>query len=104
MIVRGLHAHCVAADVTGSRKTLLTPSFQLRPPDFAFSFKLCRRRFAIKIVFEVTISKAEAWMLQRLGISPPSSVFVHGQLCVVFSRSFSFDIAVAINLGRRQRV
>ena len=41
LIVRGLHGHCIAAEVAGSRKSLLTPSVQLRPWDFAFFFSNC---------------------------------------------------------------
>ena len=42
-IIRGMHEHCIAADVIGSRKTTLTPMIQICPSDLTIPFKLCRR-------------------------------------------------------------
>ena len=33
-------------------------------------FKLCRRRFPIKIAFAVTVSKAQRYTLKRVGLYP----------------------------------
>jgi hypothetical protein len=59
MIVIGLHEHCRAAEVTISKKAILVSRVQLCPSDLTVPFKLCRRQFAIKIAFAVTISKAQ---------------------------------------------
>jgi len=40
---------------SGSRQTILAPSIQLCPSDLTVPFKLCRRRFPIKMAFGMTI-------------------------------------------------
>jgi hypothetical protein len=54
IIVKGLHEHCMAAEVTGFRKTILVPRIQLRS-----SVQLCRRRFPIKIAFSMVKVKVK---------------------------------------------
>jgi hypothetical protein len=73
--VRGLQGHRIAAEDIGSRKTILIPRIQLRSPDPTIPFKLCRRRFPIKIAFAMTVSKAQGQTLKRVAIYPPSPVF-----------------------------
>jgi len=80
MIVRGVHEHCRAAEVTGPTKAVLTPSIRLRPSDPAIPFKLYRRRFQFKITFAMTISKAQGQTLKRVGIKAPTFVFPNGQI------------------------
>jgi hypothetical protein len=97
VIVRGLHEHCITAEVIDS---ILIPRIQLCPSDPAIVFRLCRRRFSIKIAFAVTVSKAKGQTLKRLAIFLPSPVFPHGQLYVAFSRSSTSDnVAAAIIEG-----
>jgi hypothetical protein len=41
IIVRGLDGHRITKEVTGSRKTILTPTIQLCPSEPTIPFKLC---------------------------------------------------------------
>ena len=59
MIVRGFDEYCIVAEVIGSRKTVLIPRIQFCPSYPTFPFKMCRRRFPIKIAFAVTINEAQ---------------------------------------------
>jgi hypothetical protein len=82
MIMTGLREHCtqvvicdcIAGKVSGSRNAVLIPSIQFCPSDPTVPFKLCRRRFAIKIAFAVTVNKAEEQTFRRVGIYPLSPV------------------------------
>lgn len=70
-IVKGLDEHCIATNVIGSIKTILTPNVQLCPPDPTIPFELCRRLFPIKIAFATTNSKAQGQTFKRIGIYRP---------------------------------
>ena len=59
MLVKGLHEHSIAAEVIGSTKTILIPTFQLCSSDLTTSFRLCRRRFWTKIALIVSINEAK---------------------------------------------
>jgi hypothetical protein len=65
MIVKGLHERCIAVEVIGSTKTILTPRIQLCPSDPTLPFKLSRRPFPIKISFAVTTSEAHGQIHHR---------------------------------------
>jgi hypothetical protein len=97
------HKHCIAAEVIGYRKSIIIPRIQLCPSDATIHFKLCRRRFPIKLVFAMTINMAQG---QRLNVLECIiACFSHDQLCVVFFRTSSFDdVAVAIIEGHRQGI
>jgi hypothetical protein len=82
MIVRGLHEHCSAAEVIGSRKTMRIPRIRYRPSDPIPAFKICRRRYAMKIVFAMKINKAQGWSLKRAGIYPLSPFFAPMASCM----------------------
>ena len=86
------HRHCSAAGFIGSIKPILTPRIQLRLWDPTIPFTLCSRRFATKIAFVVTFSKAQNQTLQRVEIYPSSPVFFfsHVPLDVAFYRNSSF--------------
>jgi hypothetical protein len=75
MIVKGLHEHCTATEVTGCIKTILIPKVQLCPSAGTIPFKLCTRQFPIRIVFALTINKFQDYMLERVAIYLPSPVF-----------------------------
>jgi hypothetical protein len=57
MIVRDLHEDCIAAEDTGSRKTILISRIYLCPLDPPIPFKFYRRRFPTKIAFPETSLK-----------------------------------------------
>ena len=65
LFVRGLHEHCIAAEVFGSRRSLLTPRVHLCSPDPTMPFKQCTRRFLIRIAFDVKTNKAQEHTLIR---------------------------------------
>lgn len=67
-----LAKHCIAADVTGSRKTVL---IQLCPSDHTVPSKLCIRQYPTKMTFPVTITKARGQMHKHVGIYLPLPVF-----------------------------
>jgi hypothetical protein len=88
IIVRGVHKHCIAAEVTSPTKAVFTPSIRLCPSDPAIPFKLYRRRFQSKIAFAMTISKAQGQALKRVRINALTSVFSNGQICDIFPTLF----------------
>ena len=69
----------MAAQVTGCRETVLSPSIQLWPSDPTVPFKLGRRRFAMKIVFVMAIRRAQGQTLKciyhRLFVPMASSLW-----------------------------
>jgi hypothetical protein len=73
MIVRGFDEHSIAAEFIGSRKTILILSIQSCPSVSTIPFKMCRRRFPIKIAFAMTLSKAQGQMLKHVAIYPSSN-------------------------------
>jgi len=96
-IIRGMHEHCIAADVIGSRKTTLTPMIQICPSDPTIPFKLCRRQCLINTMFALIINTAQVQMPNHVGIYPPFYALSHGQLYGTFFRSSSFhnaDVAI----------
>jgi hypothetical protein len=62
-----------AAEVTGSRKIIPIPRIRLCPSDPTIPFKLCRRRFPIKIAFAVPINKAQGQTLKPSPVFPMAS-------------------------------
>jgi len=56
MLQNGLRQHFISDEVTGCRKTVLTPRVQLSLSVPTIPFKLRRRRFPIKIEFDVAIN------------------------------------------------
>jgi len=75
MIVRGWYKHYTEVQITGSRRTIPTPRIQLWPSDPTIPFKLCSRRFAIKIAFPMTVNKAQGQMINRVEIYQLSLIF-----------------------------
>jgi hypothetical protein len=60
-------------------------------------------KFTIKIAFSMTISNAQNQTLKRAEMYLPLCIFPHGQLCVAFSGSSSFDkVTPAVFDGRPQ--
>ena len=57
MVVKGLHEHGIAAEVNGSRKTILIPTLQLCSSGLTTPFRLYKRRFRTKIAFTMPINK-----------------------------------------------
>jgi hypothetical protein len=54
--------------------------------DSSFVFKLSRHQFPVKLAFAMTIHKAQAQTIERLGGDLTKDVFAHGQLYVLMSR------------------
>lgn len=57
-------------------------------------------------MFTLTVGKSQGQTLKRLGIHllPLTDFFPHGQLCVAFTQSPSFDNVALANIGgHRQR-
>jgi hypothetical protein len=73
---------------------------ELCPSHPTILFKLCRRRFPIKIAFAVKINKAQKQKLNLLHYIHPRLFFFHAQLRVASSISFSFgSVVVAVIEG-----
>lgn len=51
--------------------------------DSSFVFKLARHQFPVKLAFAMTIHKAQAQTIERLGGDLTKAVFAHGQLYVL---------------------
>ena len=98
MIVRGLHEHCTAVEIPGSRKTILIPRIELCPSDPTTPFKQRRRRFQINIACASTINEAQGQKLKRAGIYASSpNFFTNGHIYGAFSQHYVFDnVTVAI--------
>jgi ATP-dependent DNA helicase PIF1 len=60
--------HCMAADVTGSRKTILIPIIQLCPPDPTIHLQTVKKQFPIKLLFAMTINNTQWQTLKHVGI------------------------------------
>ena len=96
---RKRHEQCIATDVVALDKLSLYPTFSYVRQSLPVPFKLCRRRFAIKVAFDMTFSKAQGKALQSVAICLPSLFFPYGQLYVAFNCSSSFDsIGVAMRV------
>jgi hypothetical protein len=55
--------------------------------DKDLTFTLTRLQFPIRLVFAMTINKAQGQSLQRVGVDLRDPVFGHGQLYVAMSRT-----------------
>jgi hypothetical protein len=102
MIIRRLHKHFTAAEVTGSGETFLISSIRICPPDPTLPFKRRRGRFPIKIAFAMTISKAQGQTLKPVAVYLPSFV-LWPALCGIFSIPSFDNVAVIIIEGHRKR-
>jgi hypothetical protein len=74
--------------LTGNHKgdEVLIPRITITD-DSSFVFKLSRHQFPVKLAFAMTIHKAQAQTIEKLGGDLTKDVFAHGQLYVLMSRA-----------------
>ena len=65
------------------------PRIILKPSTRQYPFLLKRRQFPVRLLFAMSINKAEGQSLQYVGIHLLSPIFCHGQLYVALSRTTS---------------
>ena len=65
-------------------EAVLIPRIPMIPTDLLFQFK--RLQFPIRLVFAITINKAQGQSLEKCGIDLNTDCFSHGQLYVACSR------------------
>ena len=89
MSTRVLEVKIIGGDHHG--KTEFIPRITLTPTkdEANFLFQLKRRQFPIRLVFSVTINKAQGQSVGCVGVDLQVLVFSHGQLYVVLSRAKS---------------
>ena len=63
-------------------EAVLIPCIPMIPTDLSFQFR--RLQFQIRLVFKVTINKAQGQSLEKFGIDLNKHCFSHGHLYVVF--------------------
>jgi len=84
--VKNLYSHLIEATIlTGCAKgkDVLIPRIPLIPTDLPFDFK--RIQFPVRLVFAVSINKAQGQSLKIAGIHQQNPCFSHGQLYVACS-------------------
>ncbi|UYV81505.1 hypothetical protein LAZ67_20001375 [Cordylochernes scorpioides] len=78
--------------------TVLVSKISLAPSDINLPFNLKTQEFQIRLVFAMTINKAQGQTFARVVLLLQEPVFIHGQLCVAFSRVRTLDsIHVKLN-------
>jgi ATP-dependent DNA helicase PIF1 len=65
----------------------LIPKVPITPSDTRLPFKWTRVQFTILPAFAMTVNKSQGQSLSRIGIYSPRSLFTHGQLYVMLSRT-----------------
>jgi hypothetical protein len=94
VIVRVLHEHCIAEEVTDCIKAILITSIYFCLSDPSIPFKLNSRWSPIKTRFAVTIIMAQGQTFKSDAMYLPPPVFSHGCLYVALYLSSSFDNTV----------
>lgn len=92
LIIRGLTQNLIKAEITtGTHKgrIVFIPRITISPSDADIPFTLKRHQFPVVLAFAITINKSQGQTFTTVGIHLTDSVFGHGQLYVVFSRSTS---------------
>ena len=66
------------------------PRIPLSPlEDISLPFKFKRKQFPVRLIFAMTINKAQGQTIPNVGIYRSEPVFSHGQLYVALSRGVS---------------
>ena len=66
-------------------------------------FQICRRQFPMRLVYAMSIHKAQGQTLRRAGLYLKNNVFTHGQLYVAFSRvSDPKNLSIFIDSDKNQ--
>ena len=105
MIVRSLHGHCVAADVTGSRKLFLHPGYSYVHQILSFPSNCAEDDLRSKSCLMWQLVRLKGRRLDASELTHHHLFFLSMASCVgFFPFCSSFDIAVAINEERPQSV
>ena len=87
-MVRGWHEHCIAAEVTGSRQSILSLRIQLCTANPTVPFKLCIIRFPIKIALPWQPIRLKGRHLNVMGYNHSRLLFPWPALCSIFPTPF----------------
>jgi hypothetical protein len=90
MIVIGMSERVLQVQLLGGDhdgKIALIPRISLIPTSTpAFTFKIKRRQFPVRLAFAITINRAQGQSVKYVGLDLRIPVFAHGQLYVALSR------------------
>jgi hypothetical protein len=82
---RVLQVRLLGGDHDG--EVALIPRISLIPTSTpAFTFKIKRRQFPVRLAFAITINRAQGQSVKYVGLDLRIPVFAHGQLYVALSR------------------
>src|SRR5271168_1254602 len=91
---RVLEIRLLTGDHAG--KTTFIPRLSITPSSTQVPFEFCRRQFAVKVCFAMSINKSQGQSVDYVGLDFRTSVFTHGQLYVGVSRVTSVHNIKAI--------
>ena len=93
MVVRTASRVIEAQILTGAKlgNLVFIPMISLAPSTGELPFNMIKRQFPIRLVYAMTINKAQAQSVQHVGIDLHNPVFSYGQLYIALSRCTSFD-------------
>jgi hypothetical protein len=90
MIVTGMSERVLQVCLLGgdhNGEVALIPRISLIPTSTpAFTFKIKRRQFPVRLAFAITINRAQGQSVKYVGLDLRIPVFAHGQLYVALSR------------------
>lgn len=91
-IIRRMTSRVLEVELIGGQKhgeVAFIPRITLTPSSTAFTFKLSRRQFPVRLAFAMSINKSQGQSLKYVGVDLRIPVFTHGQLYVALSRASS---------------
>ena len=81
-----LQCRIISKDRRFREKVVLIPRIRLSPNTEILPMPLKRLQFPVRLAFAMTINKSQEQPVEYMGINLQTSVFLHGQLYVAFSR------------------
>jgi ATP-dependent exoDNAse (exonuclease V) alpha subunit len=90
MTNRVIELRLLGGDYAGNQ--VFIPRINIYPTDAQIPFQLCRRQYALRLAFCMSINKSQGQSLQHVGLDFWSPVFTHGHATSVHRIKMIWDV------------